>query len=348
MRKNTRHELNVKNRLQSPPIFVVGAPRSGTTLMAHIVGRHPEVASLGESHFFEDVWARRFEIGDLGEMKSLLRAVERALTLFGRYEFPDTQRLVEKIYKRESLISRTQIYGGGYDGLYYALLSGLAEYLEKPRFCDDTPKHVYYLDTLLDLFPEAKVIAFVRDPRDFLSSYKNYWKRMESEYESNRIKTLYHPILTSLLWYSSTKRILKFMSHPSVLVVQYEQLVRSPMWQVKRICDFLGLVYSDALVQVGAHNSSYEQNQSSGIYTSSIGRWQNRLYSHEIWWVQMINAMIMKRFDYPSQTVQPPFLMILLSFLTAPIALIRAIYANASRRGPVMTYIWQRLLALFS
>jgi len=48
------------------PIFVVGTPRSGTILTAKILGRHSHIFMPGETHFFDDIYSRRIELGNPG------------------------------------------------------------------------------------------------------------------------------------------------------------------------------------------------------------------------------------------------------------------------------------------
>jgi len=48
-----------------PPIFIVGSPRSGTTLLRHVLDRHPSLSVCGETRFFSEVYKRRWLFGDL-------------------------------------------------------------------------------------------------------------------------------------------------------------------------------------------------------------------------------------------------------------------------------------------
>jgi hypothetical protein len=330
-----------------PPIFIVGSARSGTTLTAKILGRHPDVFSPGETHYFEDIWTRRDTLGSLESEAELSCAADRLLTIFGRFNFPDTQVLVEAVIQREALIDRANNVGGGYGGLYSAFTQMLADSQGKLRICDDTPKHLYYLQTILDLFPKAKVIACVRDPRDFLSSYKNYWRRST---ESERIKALYHPVITSLLWRSSSNLLLKHINQNKsdrVTLVRYEDLVGSPDREVSRLCGFLELDYTDELIQVKAHNSSFEQS-SSGIFTTSVGRWRTGLSPEETWWIQTLAKGNLLAFSYELEDVKPEVLSLLQTCATAPFALVRALRANSQKRGPLFEYLKRRLSATIS
>ena len=56
--------MNIKDYTNTSPIFVIGAPRSGTTLTANILGRHPNIFMPGETHFFDDIYHRKSKLGN--------------------------------------------------------------------------------------------------------------------------------------------------------------------------------------------------------------------------------------------------------------------------------------------
>ena len=326
------------------PIFVVGAPRSGTSLTAKILGSHAAIFYAGESNYFEDIWTRRNEIGSLEQEISLLIAVERVLNLYERFDFAHVQKLVDTLITPEKLISRVNNIGRNYGSLYLSFISLLAESQGKTNFCDCTPKHLYYLDTIFSYFPNAKVIGCVRDPRDFLSSYKHYWNITLSK-EKNRVRTLYNPIITSILWRSSINALISYSNSEwadKIILLKYEDLVAHPKTEVIRICNFLEIDFTAELLQIAEHNSSFG-SQASGIFTSSVGRWRSSLTSEEIWFSQTISKSESNSFGYKPEEVSPSYVLILRTLLKAPLALINALRINTSRRGPVLIYLLRRV-----
>lgn len=327
------------------PIFVVGAPRSGTTLIGKILGQHSQIYSPGETHFFEDVWARRKELGQLSSESEVARAVDRLMTLFQRYNFPETQAFLESCVDPTDLIQLTLEIGGGYGALYNAFSLLMTDCAGKPRICDDTPKHLFYTVDILRLLPEAKVIGLVRDPRDFLFSYRNYWRRST---ESERIKALYHPVMTSMLWRSSVKALRKCaleLGPSKVLLVQYESLVANPEPIVQSICTFLGVGFEMALLQVESNNSSFVQS-SMGIFSTSIGRWRIGLPAEDVWWCQFLNKDYMRHFGMRTESVDVSPINLLRSVASTPAAFVRAMKVNREKRGPLMGYLVRRLRTL--
>ncbi len=338
--------MNAAEASPLAPIFVVGAPRSGTTLTATILGRHPLVFSIGETHFYEDVWSRRGELGELSEIEGLRRGAERLLTIFGRFNFPAAQQMVASSLTAADIVARATALGGGYAGLYAAFMGLLAEAAGKPRWCDDTPKHLFYLPAILAHFPAAKVIVCVRDPRDFLCSYKNYWRRST---ESDRIKALYHPILTGLVWRSSANAMLAYQAQfgpERLLCLQYERLVAAPHAEIQCVCDFLGLAWTPAMLDVTAHNSSFADS-GAGIFTGSVGRWRTGLDPAEAWWAQRVAGRGLAAFGYQPEPIRPAVGAWLRIFSAAPFALARALWANRYKRGPLGVYLARRLAAIF-
>ncbi|MEW5985388.1 MAG: sulfotransferase [Chloroflexota bacterium] len=340
------------NGVPHAPIFVVGPPRSGTTLMGQILGRHPQVFSPGETHFFEDLWSRRGQLGPLTHETEIGAAVDCLLTLFGRFNFPNTQRLVEQVIEREALVAQVKSAGGGYAALYSAFMGQLARSQGKQLFVDDTPRHLYHLPAIWQLWPEARIIGCVRDPRDFLCSYKHYWRRST---ESERIKALYHPIVTSLLWRSAAGLLLRYggaiepiapwQAGRRLLLVHYEQLVSQPDMEIERVCRFLGLAFTPAMTAVESHNSSFA-SAATGIFTTSVGRWHGDLTLEEVWWLQKLARRPMVALGYTPDRVQiaPARLAAILAQL--PWAFLRALWANRQKRGPFWSYLWRRLMAL--
>jgi hypothetical protein len=339
--------ISPQTTLDRPPIFVIGTPRSGTTLVARILGRHHAVLAPapGETHFFQELWTRRGELGALQDEAELSKAVDRTLTLFGKWDNPEVQKKVDELVDREALLERTHTLGGGYGALYYAFTSLLAESEGKTIYCDDTPKHLFYLHTILDLFPTAKAIGCTRDPRDFLCSYKNYWR---VAVDQQRIGALYHPVNTSLLWRSSSNLLLRHANdccRGRVLMVNYENLVQHPEATVSGICAFLGIEYSDDLIEVDASNSSFE-SPAAGIFTTSIGRWHTCLSPEEAWCVQKLAKENMGALGYQPEPVKPNVIALLGTWLSAPLALAKAVRANATKTGPLTEYLSQRLAPL--
>jgi hypothetical protein len=149
------------------------------------------------------------------------------------------------------------------------------------------------------MYPDARVIDLVRDPRDVLTSK---WRRAREhgDYEGN-----YDPVWDTLAWRSAVRagddaRI----SYPeNILRVRYEDLVVDPRKEAQRICKFLALEYNDSMLSVEWINTSTSDLKGAGIGTSAIGKWRNTLPLADVFLCQRIAKLEMADNHYESEFI---------------------------------------------
>lgn len=331
------------------PIFVVGTPRSGTTLTAKILGRHPAIFMPGETHYFSDIYAKRESIGSLSEQQPREQVFDRLKMLYRRYNEPADQERIDLLLGNKDIADHLQ------NGLldYCSALSTFMElqmsHEGKLRWGNNAPKDVFYVDDILRCYPEAKFIICVRDIRDFLCSYKGKWK-VTAEDQVARLKKLYHPVVTSMLW-KSTMRLVplleKKIPKKNRVMVRYEDLVTRTEETVKDMCLVIEEEFVPEMLEVSFTNSS-DQQGSGGVYSSSIGKWRDQLTAEEVWIAQYLAGKEMQALGYSVEVVKMNSLRMAMLFAGAPFALWRALQANRENSGPVVPYLARRIRALFS
>jgi hypothetical protein len=330
------------------PVFIVGSPRSGTTLMAGILGQHPEFFSPGETHYFEEIWPGRAEASGNIRRTELEAAASRLYKSLGEHRFVESQEMIESAFKLEELLFRMKTISYDYSGLYTAFIQLLTESFGVERIVDDTPRHVFHLHTIRDIFPQVKVIGMIRDPRDFLASYKGYW-RVTGPSETGRIRSLYHPVVTSLYWRSSTNTLLNHAHNcckDLIHIVRYEDLVTNPRDIVSEVCTFLGYEFSSSMLIIDSSNSTFDRN-GTGIYSSSIGRWRHALEPHEIWIVQRINHDRLSELGYKFEEISTSIVKVLANLISAPFSLVGALWRNRNHVGRIGDYLVRRIKMVF-
>jgi len=126
-----------------PPIFVVGCPRSGTTLLRLILDSHPSISAGPESRF---LWG--------------IRAIEERnwATLAG--------------FGLERAEWHAQVRS-----LFEAFHLRYAQHQGKVRWADKSPDYALMLDYLDVLYPAAQVVHIVRDPRDVIDAWRRFYGR---------------------------------------------------------------------------------------------------------------------------------------------------------------------------
>lgn len=323
------------------PVFVVGPPRSGTTLTARLLGGLPDLFMPGETHFLEDIYRRRESAAGLSQRLPYILTGLR--TLYGRFNEPADQQRIDTLWEAgafEPQLSRCRTYRE----VFEAFMTLQAMSAGKRRWGNQVPRDVFELDTIFGMFPDARVIACIRDPRDFLVSYRDKWTIST---EGARLRRLYHPVLTSYLWKASARAILDGKSRfaSAVHVLRYEDLVGEPASHLQRLCAFIGEEFDPQVLHTQFSNSSTGE-RFTGIATRSAGRWRADLPAEDAYFAQRICGPVMERFGYTPVKLAPDRLKAARIALATPARAISALSANRAKRGPTLPYLVRRIRAL--
>lgn len=229
------------------PVFLVGFPRSGTTLTEQILASLDEVVPTDEQTLLSRL------IHDLGSM-------------FGRrVAYPDGLNDLPG-----SELSWMRLH-------YWHLVEEMVGPLEEGQILlDKLPLNLIELGLVYRLFPRARVVVVLRDPRDScLSCYAHSFmlnQAMVNFLDLHRTAKLYAATMDLWLHYRS------FIQLP-FLEVRYEDLVTDMEFWSRRLVEFAGLEWDDKILKFydharerGVKTPSYSA-VASPIYDQSVGRW---------------------------------------------------------------------------
>lgn len=271
----------------SRPIFIVGVPRSGTTLLRAILNKHPNIAICDETYFFYYVYSRRRAFGDLTRKDNRRRLVKAYL---------DTWRISRLGLEREDLESRLLREGTSYPALLMSLLGAYAESRSKRRPGEKTPQHAEHIETLLEWFPDATVIHVVRDPRDVVASLQNVpWGRRSTASNAR-------------LWVGLVRAAERAAGRDGFLTLRYEDLVSDPEASVRSLCRTLGEPYLAELISDPSQETPdrpwFSRAYQQPISRSRVGLWRRELSDGQAGIVEWIAGSLMKTHGY--EPVMPP------------------------------------------
>jgi hypothetical protein len=328
------------------PIFIVGPPRSGTTLMARILGRHSRIFMPGETHFFDDIYSRRRNLGDLRNGDSVEKVIARLGTLYARYNEKRDQERVDRLLGEREAIEELRACRS-YEEILSCFMELQTRVAGKARWGNNVPKDIFHIKEIVSFYSDAKIVVCIRDVRDFLLSYQNKWTVTSSE-NVGRLKDLYHPVVTSLLWRASVKQLVRLRAsvpRENFMVVHYENLVEGPERVVRGVCRVIGEDFEQNMLEVNEQNSSFSVRQ-NGIYSSSVGRWRGELTNEEVYTAQKITKRYLDELGYGTENLAINRFKVGCIWATLPFALWRALHANEIIRGPFFPYIARRVAAL--
>jgi len=134
------------------PIFVVGHPRSGTTLLASMLGRHPDIVSTPESLYLNIV---RFQVAPVLSKgpEAVLKVIENSPM---RFLVLDRDILLTALKALDTLSEAT---------VFQTVLECFRAADGKPRLLEKTPWHLRGMDDLFEWFPDARILWIMRDGR---------------------------------------------------------------------------------------------------------------------------------------------------------------------------------------
>lgn len=144
------------------PVFIVGHPRSGSTLLTSLLGKHQNLGVFPETHYISTSFRMNF--------------VLRLLV------FLNPRMLISLLYKRnirlldmpvspsEFTNLALKVMPKSFPDLFSLLLEENAKKVGKIRPVEKTPTHIEFIDTIMTWFPDAKVVCIIRDGRDAVKS----------------------------------------------------------------------------------------------------------------------------------------------------------------------------------
>ena len=326
-------------------IFIVGYSRSGTTMMSRVLGKADNIYSFNEMHFFEQLYSPEEFDKKLNESQAISFADQLLDIQRSNYLLYDVGKHIpeaKKIINDLNIRTKPEIFK--------KFLEFETHLMNKVVACEQTPRNVLYLEELYKIFPDAKVINMVRDPRDVLLSQKSKWKRkfLGADKiplkESIRSWVNYHPITIGKLWNVSVRASLKYQ-HSNIKTVLFEEFIQFPEQKLKEICFFLNISYDSemlAVEQAGSSNFRDESNE-KGIRKNNFEKWKRGgLSQGEIFWCEFLNRDEMSLLGYEllSSKFSLKSIYYLFSF---PFHIIFALILNLSRMNNVFSSIKKRI-----
>ncbi|MFC2023135.1 sulfotransferase [Chloroflexota bacterium] len=275
----------------SPPshVFVVGSGRSGTTLMVRILNASEELAICGETRFltkgpYRPGFRRTFSrIGDIATEPGARRVVDYIYHGIQEWSHWDWIRLhVDQEQFLHSFLESDRTDRALFD-LVMAFYAG-----GKPVRGEKTPAHIYYVPTLLEWFPHAKVIHILRDPRAIFVSKKlriagKEWDALHYRLVRGTDLTLnlYLGYAVVNSWLGCVRRHHQYQkAYPQrYYLLRFEDLIADPRASLTRLCDFLDVSFSEVMLRQRVVNSSFGSPDSwaEGFDASANERWRSHM-----------------------------------------------------------------------
>lgn len=283
---------------EAKPFFIIGNPRSGTTLLRLMLNNHPNIVVPPECGF--SMWYYdKYRHGDFSQpetRKLFLEDLYRAKKI----ETWDLNRmLLEEVITDYSPKTYSEITKCVY-------ISFAKQHGKNPLLIGD--KNNFYLDyfsEIKELYTDAKFICIIRDGRDVACSYRAL--------NEKAIDSIYAPKLSSDIqviaeeWKNNNLKIIHY-SDEATFIVKYEDLISNPRLALQKICHFLGEKYDSAMLNYYQKNLlgkqeppeflQWKEKTCQSVDPKNFGKYKTILKGDENEQFNTIAGDILSFFDY--------------------------------------------------
>jgi hypothetical protein len=225
------------------PVFIIGAPRSGTSILAWSLAQHSQFWTSGESYFVFDLFGQN----------------AKAKAAYDRAAFISSEGWLQR--ESVSLSEYLAYLGLGANALFTSRSGG-------KRWVDHTPHHALIAETLAHMFPGAYFLHILRDGRKVVSSMQKFQDRLVGNRKASEIESSFVPAWANdfrkacQTWRDYVEASMKLATQmpERCLTVKLDDLSLDPQAGFARISGFLNTSYETAVTtyfQSNRLNSSF-------------------------------------------------------------------------------------------
>lgn len=269
------------------PLFVVGCPRSGTTMLALMLHAHPNLAIPPETRFLVKTWRERHAFGDLQAEGQRLELASTVTEWGSRVR----DLGLDPADLRKKILEGPPTIGSAFGIVFreFAQLHG------RGRWGDKRPAYYQEVDVLLRLFPDAQIVHIIRDGRANVASLKRmpWWS-----YDS--ITSMATWALAEHCMQRNKKRLPADTFYP----IRYESLVADPETELRKLCTFLDEDFHEAMLHphrvagVVPERKKWHESLKTTVNEDAVDTWRSELDPWEIGLMETVLRRKLRRHRY--------------------------------------------------
>lgn len=299
--------------------FVVGSPRSGTTLLQTMLMRAPGVSMPPELHYMHITYKRRQRMADIRTDQGWEQARNAILARCQHSDIDMDRALFDRLCAESDR---------SYAGLLRCWLRAIGAVDNAEVVGEKTPNHCEWIFELASMLPEARFVHIMRDPRDSALSQREAFGRPALQ-AAMRWKL-------DLQMHRDCQRLLPAWRY---MGVRYEDLVTDPRAVLEPLCQFLGLQYREEMLNPGgrekkgfAHYEEHKLRTLEKVTSSRIGRYKGKMSAMDVAVIERVAGPIMVEMGYTLER-KPAALAWLGMAMQAPQVAIKRVRGDRRRQG---------------
>ena len=290
--------------MTNPYLFIVGCPRSGTTLLQRIVNAHPQIAITPESHWIPHLYEKPWALSPEGLIEHKLVRELGAHPKFARLGISRQElKRLEKLARNGQPLT--------YSRLVTTLLDLYGKAHGKPLVGDKTPDYVRRISTLHGLWPEARFVHVIRDGRDVCLSMRE-WPKVHPK-PGDFMTWKEDPVSTVAWWWGFNVRLGRdagrSLGSGLYYELRYEALVARPQEQCELLCAFLGVPFNEAMLRFHEGQTrpdpGLEQKRAGLPVIAGLRDWQSQIPAKDLEQFEAAAGELLDELNYPRAVPHP-------------------------------------------
>jgi len=215
-------------------IFIVGCPRSGTTLLQSFLAGHDQIYTLPETHFFSEILKCNSIIKFYFKQKHIIKEFNIMKQGFNQNNFNFN-------LNRQSLVSE-----------FIKLLDEQALSNKKFNWVEKTPNHLHCIKVITKYIPDAKYVHILRDGKDVVASLYEVTNNYSEKWGGKK-RSIKQCIRR---WNNDIKISEKHMGKINHYFILYSDLVINPQKELLNLANWLGIEFDKKMITQREFNSS--------------------------------------------------------------------------------------------
>jgi len=280
--------------------FIIGSGRSGTTLLYRILNHNKNCISSPEIRHFIYFYKKYHSVESVSQC--LIEDIHNYCIVFSKSKAKFLVDNIDFSYLKLLVIGDKITYSQ-LTKLVYILMFGNNKAPSQIKvIVDKNPFYTFQIDKIVQIFPEAKFIALVRDYRAYVLSNR------ENQKSYYRVKSVFY---YAFIWNHYTRKLMSLKDKYSekIILIKYENLVNEHESNLKKITDFIGLSYGSEMLNysddLDIELSKSESNKTLNklnrpINSSRINAWKTTFSKDELLKIEFVSHKYGELLGYKS------------------------------------------------
>ena len=285
------------------PVFIIGGSRTGSEMLKTMLTASAEIDLVDELFLMFPRWLHkdldsniRKYVGKLSNPGSLDRLMDLLYSkrLYGWFWSVVDRELDRKMLYQELVNTELDLRS-----VFQAIMVVHARMRGKNRIGAKFPIHYSYTDKLLQWYPECRIIHTTRNPKAVYASQAAKYITDDHDAVARGLIRFQHFVHINIQTWWTARWHRRLCQRPNYCLARYEDIVRNPGAELRRICRFAEVEFIEAMLQPHQYGSSFDTIAGGkGVNPSSLDRWRVSISPTTARLIDLAHRSAIKSFGY--------------------------------------------------